>query len=285
MGLKFYNPTSPGRRLASVSDFAEITRDRPEKSLVERIPGGGGRNATGYMTVKHRGGGARKLYRKVDFRREKDGVPGRVASIEYDPNRSGRIALLCYKDGEKRYILAPDGLKVGEELLSGPEAEPKTGNCLPLRRIPPGIPIHAIELAPGRGAQMVRSAGTVAQLAAKEGDYAHVVFPSGEIRKIHLDCRATVGQVGNLDHVNVRIGKAGRNRHRGIRPHVRGVAMNPVDHPLGGGDGRSHGGRHPVSATGVLAKGGKTRNPRKNSSRRILRRRTPGPRTAPGLGR
>lgn len=271
--LKYYKPTSPGRRFASVVDFSELTRKEPEKALLEPLPKSGGRNNAGNYTARHRGGGAKRLYRIIDFKRGKDGVPASVASIEYDPNRSARIALLHYKDGEKRYILAPEGLKVGDAVVSGEQVEPKVGNTMPLKNIPLGMQIHNVELQIGRGAQMVRSAGSVATLLAREGGYAHVVLPSGEIRKVHENCRATIGQLGNLDHINVTYGKAGRRRHMGKRPRVRGVAMNPVSHPMGGGEGRSHGGRHPCSRTGVLSKGGKTRGRRTISNRFIIRRR------------
>ncbi|MBI5125632.1 MAG: 50S ribosomal protein L2 [Planctomycetes bacterium] len=271
--LKYYKPTSPGRRFASVVDFSELTRKEPEKALLEPLPKSGGRNNAGNYTARHRGGGAKRLYRIIDFKRGKDGVPASVASIEYDPNRSARIALLHYKDGEKRYILAPEGLKAGDTVVSGEQVEPKVGNTMPLKNIPLGMQIHNVELQIGRGAQMVRSAGSVATLLAREGGYAHVVLPSGEIRKVHENCRATIGQLGNLDHINVTYGKAGRRRHMGKRPRVRGVAQNPVSHPMGGGEGRSHGGRPPCSRTGVLSKGGRTRGKRDISNRFIIRRR------------
>jgi large subunit ribosomal protein L2 len=271
--LKFYKPTSPGRRFASVLDFSEITCKEPERSLLEPLPKTGGRNNVGHYTARHRGGGARRLYRVIDFKRDKDNVPARVATIEYDPNRSARIALLHYRDGEKRYILAPEGLKVDDTVISGEQVEPKRGNAMPLKNVPPGMEIHNIELQIGRGGQLVRSAGGMARILAKEGGYAHVVLPSGEIRKIHENCRATIGQLGNLDHNNVTYGKAGRRRHMGKKPHVRGVAMNPVSHPMGGGEGRAHGGRPPCSRTGVLSKGGKTRNKRAISNQFIIRRR------------
>jgi large subunit ribosomal protein L2 len=274
MGLKFYKPTSKGRRFASVSDFEEITSTHPEKSLLVKLKRTGGRNNTGRMTMRHIGGGHKPVYRIIDFRRNKDDIPARVATIEYDPNRSARIALLHYKDGEKRYILAPKDLVVGQEVLSGERAEPRPGNCLPLRLIPSGLAIHNVELRPGQGGVMARSAGMAAQLMAKEGDHAHISLPSGEIRRVHLDCRATIGQLGNLDHQNVCIGKAGRKRWMGIRPTVRGSAMNPVSHPMGGGEGRRAGGRDPVSPWGVLAKGGKTRKRRKLSTKHIIRGRT-----------
>lgn len=273
MGIKVYNPTSAGRRNSSVNDWAEITRTTPEKSLCVRIKKSGGRNHSGKVTVRFRGGGARRLYRVIDFKRNKDGVPAKVAHIEYDPNRNCFIALLHYADGEKRYILAPLGIKVGEVVESGAQVEPKRGNCMPLSAIPVGLEIHNIEMKPGQGGKIVRAAGMSARLASKEGRYAQIILPSGESREINLACRATIGQIGNLEHQNIRIGKAGRQRHRGVKPHVRGKAMNPVAHPMGGGEGRANGGRHPCSPTGVLAKGGKTRSPRKNSSRRIIRRR------------
>ena len=273
MGIRVYKPTSPGRRNSSVNDYAEITRSRPEKSLVKRIKKNGGRNHSGKTTVRFRGGGARKIYRIVDFKRNKDGIPAKVAAIEYDPNRTCHIALLHYADGEKRYILAPVGLQVGEMVESGLSVEPKTGNCMPLGSIPVGLEVHNIEMNVGQGGKMVRSAGGVARLAAKDGKMAHIILPSGEMRMVPVVCRATIGQIGNVDHQHVRIGKAGRKRHMGRRPHVRGKAMNPVAHPLGGGEGRSNGGRHPCSPTGVLAKGGKTRNPRKGSNKWIIRRR------------
>ncbi|HHT9106523.1 MAG TPA: 50S ribosomal protein L2 [Candidatus Wujingus californicus] len=278
MGIIYYKPTSAGRRFASVSDFSEITTNRPEKSLLETIRKTGGRNNEGKITAEHIGGGSRRHYRIIDFKRRKDNVPARVASVEYDPNRSVRIALLHYADGEKRYILAPNNLKVSRTVLSGEKVEPESGNCMPLKNIPLGMDIHNIELRAGQGGQLVRSAGGVAKLLAKEGDYAHIVLPSGEIRKVHIECRATIGQLGNLDHANIRIGKAGRNRWKGIRPHVRGVAQNPVSHPLGGGEGRSGGGRHPCSRTGLLAKGGKTRKKKSLSSKFIIRRRRIGAR-------
>jgi len=274
MGLRFYRPTSPGRRLGSVSDFAEITRESPEKSLLRPLRKTGGRNVYGRITSRHRGGGAKRMYRLVDFRRDKDGIPARVATVEYDPNRSSRIALLHYADGEKRYILAPKDVKVGQVLLSGEKAEPRDGNCLPLGAIPPGLYVHCVELVPGGGAKLVRSAGGMAQIAAREGDYVHLALPSGEVRKVRATCRATVGQLGNIEHNLVRLGKAGRKRHKGRRPEVRGSAMTPYCHPHGGGEGRAGAGRPPCSPWGKLAKGGKTRNPRKLSRRLIVRRRT-----------
>ena len=273
MGIRVYKPTSPGRRNSSVNDYAELTRDKPEKTLCKRIKKYGGRNHSGKTTVRFRGGGARRIYREIDFKRNKDGIDAKVVAVEYDPNRTCHIALLEYADGEKRYILAPNGLKVGETLESGEKVEPKAGNCMPLATIPVGLEVHNIELNPGQGGKIVRSAGSVARLSAKEGKVAHIILPSGEMRMIPLACRATIGQIGNTDHQHVRIGKAGRKRHMGRRPHVRGKAMNPVAHPLGGGEGRSNGGRHPCSPTGVLAKGGKTRTPRKTTNKWIIRRR------------
>lgn len=272
MGIKQYKPTSPGRRFQSVSDFAEITRSTPEKSLLRPLKKSGGRNNFGCVTVWHRGGGHKRRYRLIDFRRNKLAVPGKVFSIEYDPNRSSRIALIHYADGEKRYILAPKGLNVGDTIESGPNAEMRVGNAMPLEKITLGSTIHNIELRPGRGGQLARSAGTAAQLVAKEGAYAHVRLPSGEVRMVHLRCYATVGEVGNADHENISIGKAGRNRWKGRRPVVRGVAMNPVDHPMGGGEGKSSGGRHPCTPWGVPTKGKKTRK-KKVSDKLILRRR------------
>ena len=254
-------------------DFSELTRKEPERSLVEPLRKDAGRNNQGRITVRHRGGGHKRLYRVIDFRRDKDGVPARVAAIEYDPNRSAHIALLHYADGEKRYILAPVGLVVGQTVMSGPEADIRPGNALPLRNIPVGTVIHNIELKPGKGGQLVRAAGAEAQLLAKEGDYAHVRLPSGEVRLIHLDCRATIGQVGNLDHENVTLGKAGRQRWLGRRPAVRGSAMNPIDHPHGGGEGKAPRGRHPATPWGKPALGKKTRKPDKPSDRFIVRRR------------
>jgi len=260
MPIRKYKPTSPGRRSMTVNEFAGVTLKRPERSLVEgRVNKSGGRNRLGRVTVWHRGGGHKRLYRKVDFRREKVGVPARVASIEYDPNRSAHIALLHYRDGEKRYILAPQGLAVGATVSAGPNAEIRPGNALPLKVMPLGTVVHAIEMKPGKGAQMVRSAGTSAQLMAREGRHATLRMPSGEHRLVLVECMATVGQVGNVDHENVSIGKAGRSRWLGQRPNVRGVAMNPVDHPMGGGEGRSSGGRHPCTPWGVPTKGHKTR--------------------------
>jgi large subunit ribosomal protein L2 len=258
----------------TVSTFEEITTDCPEKSLLQPLKRTGGRNATGRLTVRHRGGGHKRMYRVVDFKRDKDGIPAKVATIEYDPNRSANIALLHYVDGEKRYIVAPVGLKVGDKIVSGPEADIKVGNALPLKNIPVGTIIHNLEMKPGKGAQLVRSAGTSAQLMAKEGNYAHIRMPSGEVRLVHIDCKATIGQVGNLDHENITIGKAGRSRWKGIRPTVRGVVMNPVDHPHGGGEGRSPIGRKtPVTPWGKPAIGGKTRK-RKPSDKMIVKQRS-----------
>ena len=272
MAVKSFKPTSPGRRFYSVSDFAEITTDVPEKSLVEKQTSTGGRNNRGRITSRFRGGGHKQRYRLIDFKRHKIGVPATVATIEYDPNRTARIALITYADGEKRYILHPLGLKVGDSVMSGENCDILPGNCLPLKNIPLGTMIHNVELKPGKGGQIARSAGAAVQLVAKEGFYASVKMPSGEIRLINVECLATVGQVGNIDHENVSIGKAGRNRWLGKRPHVRGVAMNPVDHPLGGGEGKTSGGRHPVSPWGMPTKGYKTRN-KKSTDRFIVQRR------------
>jgi large subunit ribosomal protein L2 len=274
MAVRKYKPTSAGRRGASVSGFEEITRARPEKALVEKGRKRAGRNAQGRITTRHQGGGNKRRFRSVDFRRNKDGVPAKVAYIEYDPNRSARIALLHYVDGEKRYILSPQGLRVGDRLTSGEGAEVRPGNALPLRNIPVGTVIHAVELKPGGGAKMARSAGTSVQLVAKEGRYATLRLPSGEMRLVEATCRATVGVVGNAEHELVQLGKAGRARWKNKRPSVRGVAMNPVDHPLGGGEGKSSGGRHPTSPWGK--KEGRTRNKKKASSKMIIRRRGKG---------
>jgi len=273
MGIKQYKPDTPGKRGASGSDFADVTKTTPEKSLVKRIRKTGGRNSAGKITARHRGGGARKIYRMIDFRRNKCNVPAKVAAIEYDPNRSSRIALLHYADGEKRYILAPKGLTVGETVVAGERVEPKVGNAMPLGNIPLGLQVHNIELTPGRGGRLARSAGSYAILSAREGNYAMLIMPSKEMRKVHVGCVATIGQVGNIEHNSVQLGKAGRKRWLGRRPHVRGTAQNPVSHPMGGGEGRSGGGRHPCSPTGKLAKGGKTRNRRSWSGNLILRRR------------
>jgi len=272
MGLKKFKPITPGRRFMTVSDFAEITHPAPEKSLVSSLNKSGGRGNTGRMTSRHRGGGHKRAYRLIDFRRNKIGIPARVASVEYDPNRSARIALLHYADGEKRYIIAPADLKVDDILIASADADIKTGNTLPLSKIPLGINLHNLEIRPGKGGQVARSAGTMVQLLAKEGEFAHIKMPSGEVRLFKLDCLATIGQVGNIDHENISIGKAGRSRWLGIRPHVRGVAMNPVDHPMGGGEGKSSGGRHPCSPWGQLSKGLKTGN-RKRAASLIVKRR------------
>ena len=274
MGIKKYKPTSPGRRNMSVNTFDEITKKEPEKSLLTPLKSKAGRNNYGRITVRHQGGGAKRKYRIIDFKRNKDGVPGKVAGIEYDPNRSSNIALIHYVDGEKRYIIAPLKLKVGDTIVSGPEADITIGNCLPLKNIPVGTLVHNIELKAGKGGQMVRSAGASAQLMAKEGNYATLRLPSGEMRQVRLECRATVGTVGNLDHQNVRIGKAGRKRHMGIRPTVRGSVMNPKDHPHGGGEGRAPVGRSgPVTPWGKPALGYKTRKKNKPSDKYIVRRR------------
>ena len=273
MPIKQYKKTSPGRRNSSVNIRGDVTATRPEKSLLRPLKRTGGRNHRGVTTAAHRGGGAKRRYRQIDFRRDKDGQAAEVRTIEYDPNRSCNIALVEYADGERRYILAPVGLRVGQKVYSGPDAEPRRGNCLPLGNIPPGLMVHNIELVPTCGGKLVRSAGGSARLAAKEGNYAHIVLPSGEVRLINARCRATIGQLGNLEHSSIRWGKAGRKRYLGKRPHVRGSAMNPVAHPMGGGEGRRAGGRHPVSPTGKLAKGGKTRRKRKTSNKMILRRR------------
>lgn len=275
MGIRFYKPVTPGRRGASVSDFAEITdrKKRPEKALTTRFKKKGGRNNQGKITALHRGGGHKRLYRQIDFRRDKDGILGTVTHIEYDPNRSSRIALVQYADGEKRYILAPEGLKAGSKIESGASLEPNVGNCMLLSSIPPGTMIHNIEMQPGRGGQLCRSAGVGATLNAREGRWAQVTLPSGEVRRLPSSCRATIGVIGNSEHSSIVIGKAGRNRWKGIRPRVRGTAMNPIAHPMGGGEGRNSGGRHPCSPSGKLAKGGRTRSRKKASSKAIIRRR------------
>jgi large subunit ribosomal protein L2 len=270
MPNKSYKPTTPGRRFQTVSTFEEITQAKPLKALLDKQNRTGGRNNVGWLSMRHHGGGHKRRYRILDYRRDKDGIPGKVASIEYDPNRSARIALIHYLDGEKRYILAPVGLSVGTKVVSGAEADILPGNNLPLRNIPLGTTIHNVELKRGKGGQMVRSAGGGAQLLAKEGDYAQVKLPSGEVRKVDVACRATIGQVGNIDHENVSLGKAGRNRWLGWRPYVRGVAMNPIDHPMGGGEGKTSGGRHPCTPWGVREK--KTRN-NKRTAKYIVRRR------------
>ncbi|MBT7164210.1 MAG: 50S ribosomal protein L2 [Victivallales bacterium] len=273
MAIKKYKPTSPGRRGMAVSDFAEITRTTPEKSLVVGKRSTGGRNNLGRITTRFRGGGVKRKLRKVDFLRKKEGVPATVAHIEYDPNRTARLALLHYADGEKAYIIAPVGLKQGDVVMNGPKAEFKPGNSMALADIPVGVTIHCIELTPGKGAAMVRAAGQSAILRAKEAKYAQIKLPSGEIRLVHLKCRATIGQVGNLEHAGIVLGKAGKSRYLGRRPHVRGVVMNPVDHPMGGGEGKTSGGGHPQSPWGQLAKGYRTRNKKKASSKFIVERR------------
>jgi len=274
MGIRKYKPTSPGRRNMSVNTFEEITKHEPEKSLLKPLKKHAGRNAYGRITVRHHGGGAKRKYRIIDFKRNKDNIPGKIAGIEYDPNRSSNIALVHYADGEKRYIIAPLKLKVGDVIFSGPESDITIGNCLPLKNIPVGTTVHCVELKNGKGAQMVRSAGASAQLMAKEGNYATLRLPSGEMRLVRIECRATIGQVGNLDHQNVRIGKAGRKRHMGIRPTVRGSVMNPNDHPHGGGEGRAPIGRSgPVTPWGKPALGYKTRKKNKPSDKYIVRSR------------
>jgi len=273
VAIRSYKPTSPGRRSMTVAGFEEITRSKPERSLLEPLRRTGGRGNTGQITAWQRGGGHKRRYRTIDFKRDKREVPARVASIEYDPNRSARIALLHYMDGEKRYILAPHGLRVGDRIETGERADIRPGNALPLRVIPLGTVVHNIELKPGRGGQIVRSAGVGAQLMAREGKYANLKLPSGETRLVLVECIATIGQVGNIDHENVSMGKAGRMRWKGRRPNVRGVAMNPVDHPHGGGEGRTSGGRHPVTPWGVPTKGHKTRKRKKSSNRLIVKRR------------
>ncbi len=272
MGLRSFKPTTPGRRFMVISDFSEITKKEPEKSLVVPLKKHSGRNHHGRITVRHRGGGHKRKYRIIDFKRDKIGIPAKVVAIEYDPNRSARIALLFYADGEKRYILAPKGVKVGDTLMSGPDAEIRPGNALPLEKIPVGTIIHNIEFEPGKGGQIARSAGTYAQLMAKEGNYALLRMPSGELRKVHIKCMATVGMVGNEDHINQSHGKAGRRRWMGWRPSVRGMAMNPVDHPMGGGEGRSKG-HIPKSPWGIPAKGYKTRRGKRKSDKFIVKRR------------
>lgn len=271
MGVNKRKPTSAGRRFQTVSDFADITKSEPEKSLLAKKTSTGGRNTYGRVTSRHKGGGHKQKYRIVDFRRNKDGVPAKVAGIEYDPNRNARIALLHYLDGEKRYILAPTGIKVGDMVESGPKADIRPGNALPLRNIPAGTNVHAIEMRPGGGAKLARSAGSSVQLMSKENDMALLRLPSGEMRMVSLDCRATVGQVGNTESELIKLGKAGRNRWKGVRPQTRGVAMNPVDHPLGGGEGKTSGGRHPVSPWGKPE--GRTRSKKKASNQYIVRRR------------
>ena len=274
MPVKKYKPTSPGRRQGSVIDYkAVLTKFKPEKSLTVGQVRPSGRNHHGVITAKHRGGGNKQLYRIIDFKRLKDGIEATVTAIEYDPNRSVFIALIEYTDGTKSYILAPNGLKVGAKVISGPDAGPEIGNAMPLANIPAGLEVHNVEMNPGQGGKLVRSAGLAARLTAKEGEWSVITLPSGEVRRVKSKCRATIGVLGNSDWMNVTIGKAGRNRHRGIRPHTRAKAMNPIDHPMGGGEGRANGGRHPVSKTGVPAKGGITRHPKKASEKLILRRR------------
>ncbi len=279
MGIRYYKPTSPGRRQGSVSDFADISdrKKKPEKSLLRPQRGSGGRNFQGVICSRFRGGGHKRMYRLIDFKRRKDNIWATVAAIEYDPNRSSRIALLHYEDGEKAYILAPEGLKAGDRVISGEEVEPRLGNCLPLRKIPLGLVIHNLEMQPGRGGQICRSAGSSATLTAREGRWAQITLPSGEVRRVSSDCRATIGTISNADHMNISLGKAGRKRWLGRKPHNRGTSMNPVSHPMGGGEGRTSGGRHPCGPTGVLAQGGKTRKKRKPSNAAIIRRRRPGP--------
>lgn len=274
MPIRKYKPTSPGRRQMTVLVFDEITTDKPHWPLTEKLPQSGGRNNMGEQTIWWRGGGHKRLYRIIDFKRDKAGIPGKVSTIEYDPNRSARIALITYADGEKRYILQPVGLKVGDSVISGDSVDILTGNAMPLKNIPQGTMVHNVELKPGKGGQMARSAGAGVQVVAKEGNYVSVKMPSGEIRKIYQDCLATIGLVGNIDHENVSIGKAGRSRWLGKRPHVRGVAMNPVDHPLGGGEGKTSGGRHPVTPWGVPTKGYKTRRPQPSDKFIVQRRST-----------
>lgn len=273
MSIKKLKPNTNSQRQRSVSAFDDITETEPEKSLLEPLKNSGGRNNNGRMTMRYRGGGHKRRYRRIDFKRRKDNIPARVATVEYDPNRSARIALLVYADGEKRYIIAPDGIKVGTTVMSGPAASPDVGNCLPLSKMPIGTVVHAIEMKPGKGAQMARAAGTEARLTAREGKFATLELPSGETRVVPDECRATVGTTSNVDHMNIMLGKAGRKRWLGRRPRTRGVAMNPIDHPMGGGEGRASGG-HPRSRKGVPAKGYKTRKRNKDSNKYIIRRRT-----------
>ncbi|MBV9462818.1 MAG: 50S ribosomal protein L2 [Verrucomicrobiae bacterium] len=273
MGIKTYRPYTPGLRYRVSSTFDEITKDKPERELTESLHKRGGRNNQGRLTMRHRGGGHKQRYRIIDFKRDKRGVPAQVEAIEYDPIRTARIALLKYQDGSKRYILAPAGLKVGATVQAGPEAPVEVGNALPLRKIPLGYPIHNLELTIGRGGQIVRSAGSAAEVTGKDGDYGQIKLPSGEIRKIHLECYATLGQVGNAEHENISLGKAGKTRHLGWRPTVRGMVMNPVDHPMGGGQGKSKGGPHPCSPWGQIAKGLKTRQKHKWTDKFIVQRR------------
>ena len=273
MAVKSYNPTTASRRNMTVSDFSEITATSPLKSLTKGKNSTGGRNSYGRVTTRFRGAGNKRRYRMIDFMRAKDGIPAKVVSIEYDPNRTARIALLAYADGEKAYILAPNGLQVGQTVMNGPKAELKPGNCLKIKDIPVGVSIHNIEMLPGQGAKLVRSAGQSAVLRGKEEVYAQIKLPSGEVRMINMECKATIGVIGNEEHMNVKLGKAGKKRYMGKRPHVRGVAMNPIDHPMGGGEGRSSGGGHPVSPWGQLAKGKRTRYPKKTSGKFIVERR------------
>jgi large subunit ribosomal protein L2 len=273
MPVKSFRPITPSQRYKTVSTFEEITKSKPEKALLAPLHEKAGRNNTGRITARRRGGGHRRSYRVVDFKRDKQNIPATVSAIEYDPNRSSRIALLVYADGEKRYIIAPDGLKVNDKVMAGPDAEIQVGNVLPLQKIPVGTDIHNVELKPGRGGQLVRGAGVSAQIVAKEGTYAQVKLPSGEVRMIRLECHATIGKVGNTDHINISLGKAGRSRWLGRRPKVRGVAMNPVDHPMGGGEGKASGGRHPTTPWGKPTKGYKTRKKRNKSDRLIIKRR------------
>lgn len=273
MPTKKYKPTTPGRRNMTSADFSMITRAEPEKSLLGPLKKTGGRNNQGRTTARSRGGGHKRRYRFIDFKRDRDDGPAEVVGIEYDPNRSARIALVEYEDGERRYILAPQGLEVGQPVRSGPQAEPRVGNALALERVPLGLMVHNVEIQPGSGGKLVRSAGTGAQVSAREGRYVHLIMPSGEIRRVLGKCRATIGRVGNIDHQNVKWGKAGRSRWKGRRPRTRGTAQNPVSHPMGGGEGRRAGGRHPVSRTGVLSKGGNTRKRKKYSDRLIVRSR------------
>ena len=276
MSVKRYKPVTPGTRFKVGLIREEVTRERGEKSLMQPLRKTGGRNSQGRTTMRHRGGGHKRKYRVIDFRRNKPGIPGTVRHIEYDPNRSSRIALIAYADGDKRYILAPEGLAVGRQVMSGPQAPPEVGNHLPLSRIPLGSMVHNVEMKPGKGGQIARSAGTSAQLMAREGGYATLRMPSREMRMVPVDCMATIGAVGNAEYSNISSGKAGRSRWLGRRPHVRGVAMNPVDHPMGGGEGKSSGGRHPCSPWGQLAKGGRTRRSKKDSDKLIIRRRQTG---------
>lgn len=276
MAIRKYRPVTPGTRGMSTLDRSELSKERPLKSLVQPKPKNGGRNFQGFITADHRGGGHKRKYREIDFRRDKDNMPAQVEGVEYDPNRSCFIARIRYADGQRRYILAPLGLKPGQSVMSGERTEPNPGCTMPLANIPLGLQVHNIEMQPGGGGKLVRSAGGMATLMAREGEMAIMGLPSGEQRKVHVRCRATIGQLGNVEHSSISLGKAGRKRHMGRRPHTRGVAQNPVSHPMGGGEGRRKGGRHPCSRTGLLSKGGKTRRRRKGSSKFIIRRRTPG---------